>query len=218
MTVAQFVDTVTGEVIDVAMTAEQARDLTDRIRQTLTIGHGLIVEAFRGAAWSALGYDTWDAYCAGEFAEARMVRLDREQRREIVAEMRQAGMSSRAIASGLGVNKDTVNDDIRSAGGNPPPAPITGTDGKTYQPPAPRPEPTPAAEPAAPKRRALTDQFFDAAYDLVKAVDRVHRLTEDDRWTRNAEQVAAKHRNDLIRTAEALAGVLDRLTQHTPGG
>ena len=78
-------------------------------------------------------------------------------------------MSSRAIASGLGVDKDTVNDDVRTGGGNPPPVPIIGTDGKqyrpTYQPPAPRPQPTPVVppQPTAPKRRALTDQFESAA-------------------------------------------------------
>lgn len=146
MTIEPLVNVVTGEVIEVVLTPTQARDLTDRIRQTLHVGHDLIVEAFKGSAWSVLGYDSWDAYCAGEFAGARMVRLDREQRREIVAEMRQSGMSSRAIASGLGVGHATVARDVQGApvSDETPAAPVIGLDGKTYQPPAPRPQPAPA--------------------------------------------------------------------------
>lgn len=83
-----------------------------------------------------------------------------------------------------------------------PPRPITGLDGKTYTRPAPK---------AAP-RRDLTKQFFDAAYDLTKQVERIHRLTEDDRFPQNAEKVAAKHRNDLLRCQDLLQQVLDRLT------
>ena len=127
----------TVERVNETLDAEAARDLTDRIRTTLTVAHDLIATAWTGSAWAALGYPTWDAYCGGEFAEARMVRLDREQRREIVAEMRQAGMSSRAIASGLGVDHSTVVRDDRASGADAPVATqITGVNGKTY---APRP-------------------------------------------------------------------------------
>lgn len=208
-------------------TAAEARELTDRIRKTLRVGHDLIVTAFKGRAWAALGYDSWDAYCAGEFAEARMVRLDREQRREIVAEMRGAGMSTRAIASGLGVNHSTV---IRDGAAGPqvnasaPPAPVTGLDGKTYTRPAPPHEgvvdgvvvDTNTGEIApqrAPQRRALPDQFFDAAFDLTKAVERVARLVEDDRFTKNKGQIAAKHRVELARALDGLSAVVDRLNQ-----
>lgn len=143
--VEPLVDIVTGEVIETVLSPADARALTDRIRQTLHVGHNLIVEAFKGSAWSVLGYSSWDAYCAGEFAGARMVRLDREQRREIVAEMRQAGMSSRAIASGLGTPARTVARDLAEAPvpDGTPAAPVIGIDGKTYQPPAPRPAVTP---------------------------------------------------------------------------
>jgi transposase len=62
--------------------------------------------------------------------------------------MRQAGMSSRAIASGLGVSKNTVTEDVSQIG--TPSQPTIGTDGKAYQPPAPRPQPSPAAAPDLP--------------------------------------------------------------------
>lgn len=224
------VHTLTGEIVDAAgdLTAAEARALTDRIRGTLTIAHDLIASAYTGRAWVALGYESWDAYCSGEFTEARMVRLEREQRREIVAELRHAGMSTRAIASGLGVARNTVKDDLRQVDQVDPPAsaptptPITGQDGKTYQPrfsssPVVPDEPTPASSrPTAPQRRPLPDAFFDAAYDLGKALDRVVRLTEDDRFTRNAQQLAAKHRGELLRHHEALARVLALLAEPEP--
>jgi len=56
-----------------------------------------------------------------------------ELRKEIVAELRADGKSTRAIAEAVGVSKDTVRNDLKNSGGdNSPPAGITGTDGKTY--------------------------------------------------------------------------------------
>ena len=74
----------------------------------------------------------------------------------------------------------------------------------------------PQARPAAPaapqsKRRPLADAIDDAAHDVTKAVERLARLLEDDRFPQNAEKVATRNRGDLLRAAEALAGVLDRL-------
>lgn len=217
------------EPVDWTLSATEARTLTDKIRTTLQFGHKLIVDAWKGSAWSALGYESWDAYCAGEFNEARMIRMDREQRREIVAEMRQAGMSTPAIASGIGVSKSTVHNDlpVLEERGVDLPDQITRTDGRGHsarwasRPASQSPgvdtttgeirdEPTVTQARSAP-RRALTDQFFDAAYDLTKAVERVERLAADDRWSQNADKVAAKHRNDLIRTRDALQGVINRL-------
>ena len=86
-------------------------------------------------------------------------------------------------------------------------AAVTEGDSKQY----PKPEPKKA------KRRPLTDSFFTAAYDMGKAIEKVARLTEDDRFPQNADQVAAKHRNDLIRSRDLLEQVIESLPkeQHT---
>lgn len=68
------------------------------------------------------------------------------------------------------------------------------------------------ATPRATPRRALTDQFFDAAFDLTKITERIDRLVNDDRFPQNAEKVGAKHRPDLLRAVELLSKALDRLT------
>ncbi len=124
--------------VDVCTVAE-ARELTDQIRGTLEFAHRLIIRAFKVGVWDMLGYETWDAYCLAEFEGERMIRLPRDQRREIVAEMRAEGMSTRAIASGLGVSKNTVTEDMSQTGTRE--AEVTGTDGKTYA-----PKPAPAVE------------------------------------------------------------------------
>lgn len=209
------VDTITGEVYLQGLTPFEARALTDEIRQTLTLGHDLLIRAFTGRAWTALGYETWDAYCAGEFSDARMVRLDREQRREIVAEMREAGMSSRAIASGLGVPKSTVISDAASTDQNgsvAEPTPITGVNGKTYQPPAPKPEApavfsgagmTPRTDVDGEIRRALARaRDAAAAADLIKKQHLTSRSEEAAVWSR-----------DLFNSMQSLQRLLDALQE-----
>src|SRR5690606_22189968 len=127
----------------------------------------LIQEAYLTRAWAALGYNSWDAYCAAEFGTSR-IPLPREERREIVTSLREAGLSTRAIASATGVDHSTVSRDIASGvaapQGNATPATrnVVGRDGKQYAPsPRPRvpepgiwdasPPPEPEPRPAAPK-------------------------------------------------------------------
>jgi ParB-like chromosome segregation protein Spo0J len=78
---------------------------------------------------------------------------------------------------------------------------VLGTDGKTYT----------APKPAAPRRRPLPEQFWQAAYDLTKVTERIERLADDDRFPTNADQVAAANRIDLTRAVDALQGVVNRL-------
>lgn len=220
-----IVNLQTGEIFEaeiveteVVLSADAARELTDQIRQTLRIGHDLIIQAFRGRAWSALGYQTWDAYCAGEFNEARMVRLDREQRREIVAEMKQAGMSNRAIASGIGVDYKTVMRDAQLV--QDVPVEIRGIDGKTRPnltpvnagPRPPAAAPAPASQ--TPRRRPLTDVARDVGWDARKLAEKVQRLSDDDRFSANAEQVASHLRSHLTYAIEVYQDLLDRINNN----
>lgn len=80
---------------------------------------------------------------------------------------------------------------------------IIGPDGKHYT----RPEPK---EPQKPRRNPLPDQFFKAIYDLQKNIERVERLIEDDRFQQNKEQIALRHKSDLLRSAELLEELLHK--------
>lgn len=97
---------------DIALpTQEEARALTDRIKIAVEGTWQLIREAYTSRTWAVLGYDTWDAYCTAEFGETRL-RLPREERQEVVASLRDSGLSTRAIASATGLARNTVMKDL----------------------------------------------------------------------------------------------------------
>lgn len=129
----------TGNVrVGTDLTPEDARVLTDEIRVQMDAIAPLVTRAFKGRAWIALGYESWPEYVAGEFGGP--LRLGREDRKQVVAELRQAGLSTRGIGEALGVDDRTVRNDLVGADFSAPEQ-ITGTDGKTY--PGTRPDPEP---------------------------------------------------------------------------
>lgn len=138
-----------SEVIEPDMSADEARVLTDSIRRTLEGVWPLFVRAYQGRAWKALGYESWERYCSNELGGLRPPIESREQRREIVGEMRQAGMSQRGIADAVGLSRQAVRGDLQKLqnGEAQQPSVIQGSDGQMYpraRPSAPGPEPLPA--------------------------------------------------------------------------
>jgi hypothetical protein len=171
-------------VTEIQLSTDAARTLTDRIKIALEGTWQLITEAYTSRAWNALGYDTWDAYCATEFGAARL-RPPREQRRDVITSLRDAGLSLRAIESATSVTRKTIIRDCAQVVESPPPAAVTGVDGKTYPAPTQPQETSPVA--ARDRRRPLPQALTTATRDLTKAADRLVRLTADDRFTRNKE-------------------------------
>lgn len=88
-----------------------ARSLTDRIKAAVEGTWELIKEAYTSRAWAALGYTSWDDYCTREFGTSRL-RLPREERAEVVASLRESGLSIRAIASATNEPVMTVQNEI----------------------------------------------------------------------------------------------------------
>lgn len=147
-------------VVEGAVSAEQARTLTDRIKVSVEGVWHLITEAYTSRAWAALDYSSWDDYCTREFGASRL-GLPREERAETVQSLRASGLSIPAIAAATGIGVGTVHRALTSApfpNGKPEPddvpltqkqcealaaqepdAPIVGTDGKSYPPSRPRP-------------------------------------------------------------------------------
>jgi len=112
------------------LTVHDARVLTARIRESVAGVWDLIVEAYTSRAWTSLGYDSWDDYTRTEFDGVR-IALPREDRREVIGSLRDAGLSTRAIASAIGVDDKTVRNDLAGAENS---APVIGADGKQYAP------------------------------------------------------------------------------------
>ncbi|MBT2429405.1 hypothetical protein J7F02_28265 [Streptomyces sp. ISL-112] len=113
-------------------THEEARTLTDRIKIAVEGTWQLIREAYTSEAWRVLGYDTWDAYCTAEFGDTRL-KLPREERQDVVASLRDSGLSVRAIASATSLGKGTVERDLAGVpSGTPGTRSVLGTDGRVY--------------------------------------------------------------------------------------
>lgn len=191
---------------------EEARQLTARIKVAVEGTWLLIQEAYTSRTWAVLGYDSWDAYCAKEFGSTRL-RLPREERQEVVASLRESGLSVRAIASATGTSVGTVATELSRCSELNTSA-IQGSDGKTYAATRTATEPTPfdgsdwlepdddtipgqshvlahtaleTVTPAVTRRRPLPEAFADAGRDLNRAAEKLSRLTEDDRFTRNRD-------------------------------
>ncbi|SKM82675.1 Uncharacterised protein [Mycobacteroides abscessus subsp. massiliense] len=129
-----------------AMSPSAARDLTESIRTCIDRAWELVVKAYTQRAWAVLGYTSWDTYCEREFGST-WFRLPRETRTEVVQSLRDAGLSTRAIAAATGVSPATVHRSITPGVSNGTPAAVTGTDGKTYA----------AAQPARPHLSVVPD-------------------------------------------------------------
>jgi transposase-like protein len=216
-------------------TAEEARELTDRIKVAVDGTWELIKRAYLSRTWAALGYTSWDDYCTREFGTSRL-RLPREERQEVVASLRDTGMSVRAIAAATGNSTRTVGNDIRQVSQSTTPEPVsqepspadlagepddeddaieaeiveeprkvTGTDGKTYT-----AKPSPAA---TPPRAPLPQQFQTAAHELTRVIGRFERLQADDRYRANRSAIANQCLPEVRRAAEVLQVLLSELGQ-----
>lgn len=64
------VDTQTGEIV-ATCTADEAREITDRIKGAAESIWSLLLEAHEKKAWAALGYTTWELYVRAEFDMGR---------------------------------------------------------------------------------------------------------------------------------------------------
>lgn len=121
------------------MSPSDARRLTDKIKVAVEGTWHLIEQAYTSRAWDALGYESWDDYCTREFGTSRL-RLPREERQEVVASLRESGLSLRAIESATGVSPATVMRDLRTVSdetGTHPVERVTGTNGQSYAPTRP---------------------------------------------------------------------------------
>ena len=122
-----------------SMSPASAEQVTVQIRTVLGRGWQYIALAYKGRAFVALGYPTWDAYVDARFGDFR-IAVPREHRQQVVAALAGVRMSVRAIAGLLGVGVCTVHREMVSLSGVPDGTPdpedqsasTLGTDGKQY--------------------------------------------------------------------------------------
>lgn len=210
MTVVNF---HTGEIVDITEVEVRAS-----VRRVIDHAESIWDEwawQVENKTWTILGYGSWDEMRRGEYGALTSVAAPRAERPELVARFRGAGLTQKETASTLGITERTVQRNDVTPGSRGPSRNTTNdvfpeggddiVDAELVddEPPAPRATP----------RRALPDQFFDAAYDAAKKVESLHRLTGDDRFPQNAKKIAAKHRNDLLRAHDLLQQVINSLPE-----
>ena len=101
------------------LSAGEAQRLTQHIKLTASgVRNGLfklrnlIEEAKRSNVWNVLGFASWTAYLADVLGDEPM-RVSREERIELVSYLAGEGLSTRAIAPIVGVDRKTVERDVR---------------------------------------------------------------------------------------------------------
>ena len=150
-----------------AMTVEEAKELTQRIRESAGQLWELIANAYTHRVWEVLGYSSWDEYVDAEFGDLKL-RLPREERQEVVRSLHEQGLSTRAIASAIGYDKRTVSRDLQAAETDDDPGIVTGRNGKTYK-----------------ARRTLPEQFWTTTGNLVKLTEKLAKLASDERFAKD---------------------------------
>lgn len=179
--------------------------IADNVEQVLP----LIEQARTGGAHQSLGYASWTAYVADKFGDS-LGRLKKVERIPVVELLAEQGMGTRAIASVVGVSKDTVSRELRAGvsdetpadAGEAPAKDITGTDGKTYRMP----------EPQKLRARPLPDRYWRKAFDVAKATGHLRDLTENRRrYPPNAAAITDQCAGDVLQALADMITVVDRL-------
>ena len=221
-----------------ACSVSEARLLTDRIRQSTTELWQLLAEAHDRQAWQALGYDSFKAYVEAEFAMSKQHAFRLLDQARIVAALNEVAESPRGDsititekeARDLKPHLDEVAARVKQATAPLPPAkrPAAAREVvsdirqeiKHTGAPLPRrsvpsaPAATPPASPSAPtkpRRRPLNDVAREAGFELSKSIDRIERITKDDRFAPNRAQVATHLRSHLTHAVQVCQDLLDGL-------
>lgn len=222
-----------------AMDTRDARALTDQIKVTVEGAWHLIERAYVARAWAALGYRSWDDYCQREFGTSRL-RLPREERQEVVASLRESGLSTRAIAAATGIDRNTVMSDLRQVAEIPPVAPPripavsrhanTSAEHLGGLPREPDEWPQPTESPAAPritgvngkayaptrpasqaKPRTDVPRVVNSALIQIDNARRTLQALTDGQVAHQSEEARSAWAANLSESIEALTGFLENL-------
>ncbi|KZM70783.1 hypothetical protein AWN90_40210 [Nocardia terpenica] len=221
--------------------------MTERIKVGVEAVWELIRRAYLTRAWAVLGYRSWDDYCTREFGASRLRLPREERHEIVVSMREIGmSTRAIAAATGVSKNTITEDLRQVSQSGTPEPEAIAGIDGRTYPPSASKPPvtdlisanelaelnsaitapaptivtPGPLGEKPLPRprnRAPLPDSFSHKAFELTRAAESLKGKTDDDRFARNAEEIARKNLGDLIRARDAVQYVIDRLTNQQKG-
>lgn len=172
---------------------DEAKRRVDRVKSGVERIWDDLVVLYRERAWFVLGYQSWDALCDAEFGGTR-IALPRQQRQDVVCDLREAGMSTRAIAAAVGVAQDTVRRDLDQLNDFVQlPQEVTGLDGRTRTTTPARPTAPPQPiEPWNPTEGLSADDLAAMSQELVLA-PLTEVINQLDEISRDAERQHLPH-------------------------
>ncbi|OIV38003.1 hypothetical protein BIV57_07970 [Mangrovactinospora gilvigrisea] len=168
-----------------------------------------VLAAFRERDWETLGYRDWDAYLSGEFG-AHRVRLPRSERQQIVAALREGAMSTRAIASAIGVSRETVRTDLQAARDQVNDL-VRGLNGKTYR--TRRRPKRPASESSTAPRQPTKNDADRAIRGLAKYAARIDGIRKSGLPHRSRRALARRSTAELVNGTESCLRLLEDLAR-----
>lgn len=190
------------------LTADEARLMTDQIRGRGAELIQLIIRAYQMRIWEPLGYSTWDEYKQAELPDIPLA-LPPADRLAALVELRNAGLTMRAIASVTDLGKSQIAETLsgvrnRTADSALLPTHITGLDGKVY--------PSSATQVLdVQSRRVQVKRLNDEGVKQVEIAERLGvsqgTVSGDLRWW----DTTAEHMSDEVRQEiqkDVLTGVV----------
>jgi hypothetical protein len=196
------------------LTPAEARRRTDDLKREAAHVVQEFGELFHRRVWLALGYESWDAYYATEFADVAVPKLPPAQRREAMSTMIEAGMPNTTIAVIFNVDAETVRRDRRQAlatGSVTRDDSIVTTRGTTRSARNTRTGGRARAKPTGTGERTFTDTFDTATLALRDALGRVRDMLDDDRFDGYLPALRAAHHDEYDKMMEQLGDIYARL-------
>lgn len=197
------------EVETSEFTKAKAKSMTDQIRKGLEHSVELLITAYQGRIWLALGHASWQEYLDDELGDLRP-KFPVDERRQLVAEMTKNGMTQRPIAKALGVDQSTVKADLdvlTTEGVIVTDSVRVGEDGREVS-NAPR-EPR---EESQEKKEAKFQKAADKALDkLDGAVGDLTELMSHELFEELAGTLANRARPELARALASLETFLEAI-------
>ena len=96
-----------------------ARGLDSITRLVLSAGFGAVKLTYESESWRALGFGSFDEWVMDQ----PKYQLTRAERKGVVADLREVGMTQRQIAATVGVDHRTIGRDLGANAPEPEPAP-----------------------------------------------------------------------------------------------
>lgn len=118
---------MSSEVEKPLLSEAEARARTDALKRSLEAMWEEAVELYERKVWFSLGYSSWQEYRTSEF-DSDHLAVPRSERPQVVAMLREAGMSQRAIAATVNVDQATVGRALKQLDANASPQPRSTTD------------------------------------------------------------------------------------------